>query len=230
MSFLTAAQSASIRLIGRKPATFFSSTNQFEQEICDLANEVAQDCVASQDWQALTKVYDIVGDGVTTNFPFPADFDQQTLNSDIQNLQDWAWGYEHITDINDFIFRRARGFQPFPGAWIIYGDEFQFTPAPAVGNSASFPYISRFYAKDSGGTPKEAFTADTDTFILSERMLTLGLIWRWREMKKLDYTGDQEAFEKCIDDLSARDAGSQIIRSGRRVRGNFLWAYPWALG
>lgn len=231
MTILQAMQSASIRLIGRKPSVFFSSQNQYEAEIIDLVNEVAKDCVASEDWQQLTKVYDIAGDGVTLNFPFPADYDRQTLNSDIQDLTDWAWGYEHITDINDFIYRRARGFEPFPGAWIIYDNQFQFTPAPATGNTASFPYISNYYAKGSDLVSKPAFTADDDTFILSERLMTLGLVWRWREMKKLDYTGDQEAFEKCIDELSARDKGSQIIRSGRRWSGlNLSTAFPWPLG
>lgn len=231
MSVLDAMQSAAVRLIGRRPTVFFSSTGVFEQEIVDLANEVARDCVASEDWQALTKVYNIAGDGVTEDFAFPSDYDRQSLNSDIQNLQDWAWGYEHLTDINDFIFRRARGFEPFPGAWIIYGGQFHFTPAPATGNSASFPYISKNYATSGGGTPQSAFLADSDNFLLSERMLTLGLVWRWRENKKLDYTGDMEAFQKCVDELSTRDKGSQIIRRGRGLTGaNFSLAYPWQLG
>lgn len=230
MTLLSALQSASIRLIGRRPTAFFSATGVFEQKLVDLSNEVAQDIMASEDWQVLTKIYNITGDGVTENFPLPADYDGMLLNSDIQNLQDWAWGYEHITDINDFIFRRARGFEPFPGAWILYGNQFQFTPAPAVGNSASFPYTSKYYATDSGGTPKAAFTADTDLFLISDRLLTLGLIWRYRENEKLDYTGDMEAFQKAIDELMNKDKGSQIIRGGRRLIGNFSYAYPWTLG
>jgi hypothetical protein len=49
MSFLTAAQSAAIRLIGKKPTTFFSSQNTFELEITDLANEIAADLVKYAD-------------------------------------------------------------------------------------------------------------------------------------------------------------------------------------
>ena len=230
MSLLSALQSASVRLIGRRPSTFFSATGVFEQKLTDLANEVANDIMESEDWQVLTTIYNIVGDGVTENFPIPADFDGMILNSDIQNLQDWAWGYEHITDINDFIFRRARGFQPFPGAWIIYGNQFQFTPAPAVGNSASFPYTSKYFATDNVGVPKAAFTLDTDLFRLPDRLLTLGLVWRYRENEKLDYTGDMEAFQKAMDEYTNKDKGSQIIRRGRRLSGNFAYAYPWLLG
>lgn len=230
MSLLTAMQSASMRLVGYRPSVFFSSQNQFEQEIVDLVNEVAKDCVASEDWQSLTRMYSINGDGTTENFPFPSDYNRQLLNSDIQDFANWAWGYIHITDINDFEFRRSRGFEPFPGAWIIYGNQFHFSPAPASGNTASFPYISKNYAIDESGASKPEFTADSDNFALDDRLLTLGLIWKWRENKKFDSTGDQENFQKCIDELATRDKGSKIIRSGRRWNVNASIAYPWTLG
>src|SRR3546814_5464552 len=53
----------------------------------------------------------------------------------------------------------------------------------------------------------------SDTFLLPERLLTLGLVWRWRENKKLDATGDQEAFIKALDEYAAKDKGSRVIRS-----------------
>lgn len=231
MTILTAMQSAAIRLVGYKPSVFFSSQNKFEQEIVDLVNEVAKDCVASDDWQALTKIYNINADGVQTDFDFPSDYERQLLNSDIQDFTNWAWGYQHLTDINDFAFRRARGFEPYPGAWIIYDNQFHFAPAPSAGNSASFPYISNNYATGVDNTSKSAFTSDDDNFVLSERMLTLGLIWRWRENKKLDYTGDFEQFQKCVDELMTKDKGSRIIRGYRRWSGvNARIAYPWSLG
>lgn len=224
-------QAASLRLVGYRPSVFFSSSQQFEQELTGLANEVAQDCLASEEWQALTKIFNISADGVTEDFDFPSDYDRQLLYADIQDLTNWSWGYEHITDINDYAYRKARGFEPFPGAWIIYGGQFHFTPAPTAGNSASFPYLSKNYAVSSNGTAKAEFTADDDAFILPERLLTLGLIWRWRENKKMDSTGDQEQFAKCIDELMSRDKGSRIIRGGGRWGGaNTSIAYPWSLG
>src|SRR3546814_14852216 len=58
----------------------------------------------------------------------------------------------------------------------------------------------------------------SDTFLLPERLLTLGLVWRWRENKKLDATGDQEAFIKALDEYAAKDKGSRVIRSRSRLR------------
>lgn len=234
MTILTAMKSAAMRLVGYSPSVFFSSQQKFEQEIIDLINEAATDILATNDWQAVTKIANITGDGATENFAFPSDYSRQLLDSDIQDLNDWAWGYRHITDINEFMWRRARGFEPSPGGWIIYGNEFHFSPAPASGQSASYPYISSNYAISADATVGPAFTKDDDSFILKggERLLTLWLIWRWRENKKLDASGDMENFQKAFSELASKDAGSRVMRSNYSVlnRLNWVHAWPWELG
>ncbi len=229
---LTAMQSAAIRLVGQRPSVFFGASGQLEVELCDLVNEVANDVVEYADWQGLTKVATVTGDGVTTEFALPSDYRRQLLRSDLQDLESWAWGYTRITDINDFLYQQAVGFTFVPGGWILFDNKLQFAPAPSDGATATYPYISNNYATASDTLePKVEFTADTDSFALSERLLTLGLVWRWREMKKLDYTGDQEAFNAALSEVAAKDKGSRVYRSGRRnfIRGTHV-AWPWELG
>lgn len=232
MTILTALQSAAIRLVGERPSVFFGSSEQMHIELCDLINEVANDIVDFADWQGLTKLAQINGDGTTTEFALPPDYSRQLLHADIQDTNSWLWGYCRVTDINDFTYWRDRGFTGFPGCWIIYQNQIHFSPAPSDGTTATYPYISNQYAV-SGDTlePKAQFDADTDTFKLNERLLTLGLVWRWREMKKMDFSGDQEAFMLALSESAAKDKGSRIYRSGRRtpMRGTYL-AWPWQLG
>lgn len=232
MPILAALQSAAIRLMGQRPTVFFGSSQQFEQEIADLANEVAADVMKSHDWQALTAVHTLTGDGVTDEFDLPADYDRQLTVTDVQDSDYWLWGYQHVADVNDFLFWQGRGFLPSPGAWIIYGGKMRFTPAPPDGQEAVFPYVSRNYARDTATLQnKAAFTADTDQFLLPDRLLTLGLVWRWREQKKLDFSGDQEAFAKAISEYAGRDKGSVMLRrtSCPRLPGTYP-AWPWELG
>ena len=233
MSILSAMQSAAIRLVGQKPAVFFTSSDVFEQEITDLVNEVAKDICKYNDWQALTKIYNLPSDGVTQAFDLPADYDRQLVVTDIQDLNNWVWGYEHATNINEFLYYKARGPQITPGAWIMYNNQLNFYPAPVAANTATFPYISKNYALDSNNSGKSEFTADTDNFIINggEDLLTLGLVWRWRENKKLDYTGDQEAFTMRADQLAAKDKGSNVYRDRSRTRFlNTRIAWPFTLG
>jgi hypothetical protein len=231
MAILAAMQSASLRLIGRRPTTFFGSSNQFEQEIADLVNEVAQDVAKYGDWQALTKFATINGDGVRVDFPFPADYDRMLQYAEVQQVNSWFWFFHHVPDLNIFANLSQRDFLSWPGAWAIVGDNFLFTPAPPPAPAATYPYISKNWARGNDGALKPQFTQDNDTFLLPERLLTLGLVWRWHEMKKLDYTGEQEAFVKALDEYAAKDRGSNVIRKTRRrfYAGTYP-AWPGELG
>jgi hypothetical protein len=222
MTIYGAMLSAAIRLVGQRPSVFFGSSGTFEIEICDLINEVARDILASHDWQALTKIGTITADGSST-YSRPDDYDRMALVADMQRSDSWLWGYYSAADINEFMALEESGFQGFPGAWILMGNEFRFSPVPS--GNARFAYISKDYAVDSPTlSPKSQFDADTDKFVLPERLLTLGLVWRWREQKKLDFSGDQEAFTKALSEEAGKDQGSRVIRKGSRMR--FRGTYP----
>lgn len=229
MTVASAMQSAALRLMGRRPSVFFASDEQFEAELCDLVNEAAQDIAKYADWQALMRVATITGDGTTEAFDVPADYDRMPVTGGVQDSGSWLFGYFGYGDINSFLFAQARGFQPNPGGWIIYGDQMRFAPAPT--SSATFPYITKNWARPSSGPDKPAFTDDADTFLLPERLLTLWLVWRWRENKKLDASGDQESFVKALDEYAVRDRGTRSYsRSSRRAIPGTHLAWPWALG
>lgn len=233
MTILTAMQSAAMRLVGQRPSVFFASSEQFELELVDLVNEAAIDIVRYTDWQGLVSIANLTGDGVSEEFALPAGYDRMMLTADVQDLNNWVWGYCRTESIDQFLWMKARGWGPYPGVWIITDNKFQLYPAPSAGQLATFPYISKNYARGDDSSPKPEFTADTDTFAINggERLLTLWLVWRWRENKKLDATGDQENFVKALDELAAKDRGSRVYRSRvARNFGNVRTAWPWALG
>lgn len=232
MTVLSAFQSAAVRLVGRKPDTLFSATDTFALEMQGLANEVAEDIAKSHDWQTLIKVNTITGDGTTVAFDLPSDYARMLIKSDILDTQSFAWGYTRVLDINEFLWIRGEGLLALPGSWILYGNQFQFQPAPASAATAEFPYIDKNYAQATGGGAyKAAFDADSDVFRLPERLLRLGLIWRWRQNKRLDYGEDEAAFVKAFNEETGRDKGSRIFRTGpTRFPANVSLSYPNPLG
>lgn len=231
MAILTALQSAALRVMGQRPTTFFGSTQNLEAEMCDLVNEVAQDVSKYQDWQALIRIGAVTGDGTETNFSLPSDYDRMLQNAEVQDLDTWFWGFHAYSDINAFLYAEVRDFNAYPGGWIIYANSLRFSPAPAEAQTATFPYITTNWAIDVSTTPKAQFTADSDTFVLPERLLTLGLVWRWRENKKLDAAGDQEAFIKALDEYAAKDRGARTFRrNSRRFFPGTYPAWPGELG
>ncbi|MCZ4089331.1 phage adaptor protein [Sinorhizobium psoraleae] len=181
MTLLSACQSASLRLIGRKPTTFFSSTQPFEQEIVDLANEAADDIAESHDWQALTKLHLITGDGTNIGHDLPTDYSRMLVKGDVHS-PDWTtWRYTPARDLDQFLdFQNGLSIAR-PGSWILLGGQMQFWPILQNAENAQFYYISKKHRPDAdSGALKAAFTKDGDTFVLDERLLTLALIWRWR--------------------------------------------------
>lgn len=210
MAILGALQSASLALVGRKPQAFYGSAELFESEIADLANEVAEDIARYQDWQALQGVATLAGDGTTTDFDLPADYARMMKDSTVRPDRSRLWGYFRYPDLNSFLIDQDGGFRGVPGGWVISGDKMRFYPAPK--GAAVFPYVRATWAVAEDGTTKRAFDADTDSFVLPDRLVKLGLIWRWREQKKLDAAGDQEAFVKALDEYATSDAGSRTYR------------------
>lgn len=119
-----------------------------------------------------------------------------------------------------------------PGWWIMLGGQMQFSPAPPASSPARFAYISKDIGTNAAAAPIAAFTQDSDVFALEDRLLTLGLIWRWKAQKGYEYAEDMATFEKALSESAARDKGSQAVR-GRRssvgMRGTRA-AWPWPLG
>lgn len=232
MSVLSAAQSAMIRLVGKKPTTLFSSTQTMEMEIADLATEVAVDIMGSHDWRALTKLHTLTGDGVETEFDLPSDYDRIVLAQGVTDTNNWLWGYTPAASLQDWMVITSSGFTAVtPGWWIILDGKMQFSPAPPSSSPAKFAYISKNIGHTASTAPIAAFTDDGDTFVLEERLLTLGLIWRWKAQKGLEYAEDLANYEKAFSEAAARDKGSQAIRKGsptRRFGARLAW--PWSLG
>lgn len=236
MTVLSALQSAMVRLVGRKPSTIFSTQNQTELELADLVTEVGTDIMKSHDWQALTKIATIPGDGVTTAFSLPDDYQRMCQGQDVHDSTSWFWNYTPVKDINEWLYLQSGGWAALnPGWWILLENQFQFYPAPS--GEAKYGYISKNFARSAPAsgtgaiTPKSSFTADDDTFVLDEDLLTLGIIWRYREQKGMGYAEDMANYETALSQAQARDKGARVIRRNSRVRsGNIGLGWPWTLG
>lgn len=231
MTLLTACQSAAVRLIGLKPSTFLSSSEPFEMKMVDLANDVARDIAESYDWQALTALKEYPGDGTTVGFDLPTDYSRMLVDGDVARANWYTWHYLGARDLN--IWRNlVNGLStPNPGYWIILNNQMQFQPPISNGDTAQFYYISKNFARAADNSTKPAFTADSDTFVLDETLLTLGLIWRYRSQERLEYAEDMANYEKAFAERSGRDKGSRVLTLGRRNRsGDIRFAYPMSLG
>lgn len=85
-------------------------------------------------------------------------------------------------------------------------------PAPPASDSWYFEYITKNWITDSTGvTYKNYFTADTDLILLPEELVLMGLRWRWKKEKGLDYAEDFRTYEAQVKDALGRDGGKRNL-------------------
>lgn len=99
---------------------------------------------------------------------------------------------------------------PFP-EFRIRNKNLYMLPAPTAGQTIGLEYVSRNWCESSGGTDQERWAADTDTGILSEDMLTIDLVWRFKQAKGLDYAEEMRQAEMYINNAIARSGAKRTI-------------------
>jgi hypothetical protein len=81
------------------------------------------------------------------------------------------------------------------------------------------------------GNDTTKFTQDTDTFVLNDRLLKLGLIWYWKQQKGQPYAEDLETYQTALSQLIGADKGSNLLEVGtRRLPADVSMAYPGVVG
>lgn len=208
-----------------QPTSLFSTTDPFSLEMADLANEVAISIAKGHDWQALTKLATITGDAINIAFPLPTDYDRMLIKGKLHSLKFRTATFTPARDLDDWLYLNDYLTTGTPGNWVILGGQMQIFPTMAATETARFYYISNVIV-NATGVGQTAFLSDTDTFVLPERLLTLGLIWRWRAMKRTEYSEDLQNFEIALSEEINRDKGSHVITVGRQRLIGVPMAWP----
>lgn len=94
----------------------------------------------------------------------------------------------------------------------IRGGKLLANPTPTAGHSWYFEYVSQNWILGANGsTYKQYFTLDTDTILLPETLVLMGLRWRWKKEKGFDYAEDMRTYEMQVKDALGRDGGKPIL-------------------
>lgn len=229
MTVLSACQQAAVKLNQTVPTSIFSSTDSLAAELALAANEAAEAILGGYDWQKLRTLATFTGDGATEAFSMPADYKRMLKKAKVHSTTWQNALFVAATDEDDWLYTKDIGITGTPGKYIILGGQFQIFPAMPVGETARFYYISNLTISASGSTTltKTAFTADSDGFFIDEKLLRLGIVWRWRANKRMEYAEDLSNFEIAMAEEYGSDKGSKILHVGRvRVPASVDIAYP----
>lgn len=226
MTVLTAIQNVSAAIALDRPEAVFSSTEREHFELQVLANTAGLHIAKDYEWQALKVVATLTGDGTKTAFDLPDNYDRMLKQAELRSSR-YSTALSHVIDSDQWLDMEIRQFNQVAGMWTMFGGQIHISPAPAVGEEVKFFHMSKHWAKDDQDSLKDGFAQDADLFRLSESLLELCMIWKWRAQKGLPYAQDQDNYEDAKEKLIVADKGSRILGVGRsrRVRG-VTTAYP----
>jgi len=211
------------------PTTIVGSSDPNVPILLRLANQEGKELSRRHDWQVLLVDYTVPALGAELQTALPSDFDRFTADVEIWNR---STNQRYVGPTDAKTWGRIQGLgitSGAPGWWRLLGNALYITPAPTAGDTLAFPYQSKYWVDPVSGSNKEAFTLDTDVSLIPERLLTLGIIWRWRSNKGFDYAEAMSTYEREVERATSRDRGLKVLRPGYG-RGDPItdtnWSWP----
>ncbi|TIW62971.1 MAG: hypothetical protein E5V48_02605 [Mesorhizobium sp.] len=195
------------------PTQVYGATTREMVEMQEIANVMASEIADAYDWQKLLVYYTITGDGVLSDFNMPADFERMQKTSSMWSSR-WLWATNHLTSPDQWTQLLVTPVASVNGYWIIFGEQFHQWPVMALAETVKFFYVSNQLVAASNASLKTAFTEDADTFRLSERLLKLAIIYRWKQNKGQAYEQAFDDYQTLLLRLIDKDSGSKPVISG----------------
>ena len=84
-------------------------------------------------------------------------------------------------------------------------------PGPTQTDTIAYEYISKNFCNSALLVGQSAWTADTDLYLWPDDTLVLGLIWRFKRAKGLDYGAELEMYNRAVDRQIARSGGNRQL-------------------
>jgi hypothetical protein len=215
LTCLQIIQAACKRIGILSPNAAVTATDQQIIQLVALAEEEGQELATRYPWEALqveATFTTVAAQVQTTLAAITSGFDY-IINDTIWNrtLRRPVYGPKSQQD-----WQQAKAMQingPF-NSFRIIADAINFYPNPVAGQTCAFEYQSRAWVNLSAGGTADTWANDADTPKLDGQLMVLGVIWRWKAAKGLDYAEDYAKYERRVTDAMARDSGKAKLDMG----------------
>jgi hypothetical protein len=196
--------------------TVFSNTADTARQMRALANQEGKELMRRGSWEKLTKekTFTSLAQETQTSV-IPADYDHM-LNETFYNRTRKRQVLGPLSP-TDWQAQKSILATVLYDSYRIRGGNVLMIPVPPAGDTYAFEYISNNWVLDATDVEKPAFTADTDTAILDEELITLGVIWRFLKAKGFDYAEAFRTYELQVSQALARDGSKRTLNFTQQV-------------
>lgn len=177
-----------------------SSTDDNIKQAFALANKELVSLSYGFAWPILTLDYTFQTVAGQAEYDLPVDF-HHLINPSVYNTSQYhaLKGNLQPAEFIHYANRYVGPNSPCTGYRIKQkAKKFVLTPTPDGVETLVFFYVTKNLVKDVTGNEKQLYSQDDDVAFVDEDLLEMGLEWRWREKKGLDYTAEIAEYTAAI--------------------------------
>jgi hypothetical protein len=202
MSYLTVMQAVAANAGIRIPATaVLDEPDQIK--LGQFINEAGQEIIRRVDWSVLRTITSLASTGTDDEYAIADDFARLAIGPSV--LVDGTPMRGSLTPDEWFSLEAAAATSSSPARYYyLRANNLSFYPYPASGSTIRVQYQSLNWVNDGDAAVLEL---DADEPMISESLLTLGGIWRWRRHVGKDYADHMAEFESVLIDEARFDSG-----------------------
>jgi hypothetical protein len=178
------------------PVAWVASTNTNERVMRSILSDCVRELLRRHDWKQLTVSQTITGTGVES-YALASDFLRLAAgdNAVYENSPNRRPCIPIVTD-GDWTEINQLGFAGVQRYYRLNGSNIDFYRPLPTGATVTVSYVSKNWKRDSTGvTAGDTWAADADLSLLPGYMLELGVIWRFRRHKGLQYLDRKVEYE-----------------------------------
>jgi len=215
-TILALATDAADELSLYRPATLFQTDDEAdttERKLLRMVTRTCQTLAASYDWSILKARHTWTGTASEAQSSgLPADYLRMMLNT----AWDATLNRPLLGPLSDAEWAEAKSsvVSRLDPAFTIQGSQLLMNPVPPAGHTYGFGYIRNAIGLNTSQTRIAKFTANTDALLWDDELVTVGIIYHFRKIERLDYRQDELDFQKLMKDRIKADGGGRIIRMG----------------
>ena len=198
-----------------RPTSVISNTDPIARQLLALAQREGKQLMRVSDCAILKKEHTFSTSSGTAAYALPSDFDRLVLETSynrsdndiltgpISSSEYQLVNHGMATTGTTEKFRLKAASNAL---------KFELDPTPSSTQTIGFEYVSTQFCQSSGGSGQAVWTADTDTGILDETTMEMGVTWRFKAAHGLDYAEDFRQYQLEVRQAVARNGSAPILQ------------------
>lgn len=209
------------------------NTDPTARQMLAIANYGAEFLVNAHGWSALlnTRQRTLTASEVQAGF-LTSIYDRFVDNS--------MWNIDRVEPIygpvtpQEYAALKARNTASWVGVFQKVGADIRMWPVATPGERVTYWYYANDPVRSALGATQSEWLADTDTFLLPDRLMKLWIVKEWLKRNGLDFSAEMEDFNHALSREIASDGGRRTLDvsnsgSGRRVFAPGIQDGSWSL-